>query len=154
MIRFLTDSHKDTRVVSVGGAKLLDALECLKCELDQFTVFVVVFHAGTNNVTKTYYPEASQMNRANQSLVQLEKSVLELQMKHRFSFVLSGCIYTRSVLVNKRIDTLNKSIRRLCEKCSFKYMDNSNISPDMLKDQVHLSAAGEKVLLQNLSDLI
>ena len=75
-------------------------------------------------------------------------------MKHRFSFVLSGCIYTRSVLVNKRIDTLNKSIRRLCEKCSFKYMDNSNISPDMLKDQVHLSAAGEKVLLQNLSDLI
>ena len=154
MIRFLTDSHKDTRVVSVGGAKLLDALECLKCELDQVTVFVVVFHAGTNKVNKTYYPEASQMNRANQSLVQLDKSVLELQMKHRFSFVSSGCIYTRSVLVNKRIDTLNKSIRRLCEKCSFKYMDNSNISPDMLKDQVHLSAAGEKVLLQNLSDLI
>lgn len=94
---------------------MLDSLECLSVELEHCKVFAVIFHAGTNNVNKTYYPEDSQMIRANQSLVQLEKSVLDMQMKHRFCFVFSSCIYTRSMLINKCIDSLNESIGQLCD---------------------------------------
>ena len=154
MIRFMTGMYEDTHVISIGGAKLLDSLECLRLELSRLDVFLVIFHAGTNNVNKAYYPEASQLDKASQSLVQLEKSVLELQKKHRFGFVFSSCIYTRSRLINKRIDTLNALIKQLCNRCSFKYIDNSNISPDLLKDQVHLSTPGEKTFLGNLSELL
>ena len=73
MVRFMTNLHEGTHVVSVGGAKLLDSLECLKSQLHLWDVFVVVFHSGTNNVNKTYYPEDSQISMASQSLVQIER---------------------------------------------------------------------------------
>ena len=44
----------------------------------------------------------------------------------------------------------NNGIKDLCRRCSFRYIDNSNISIDMLKDQVHLNKTGENLLLQNL----
>ena len=153
MIRFMTDLLENTRVVSVGGGNLLDLMEHVRFQLGRTQVFLVIFHAGTNNVNKTYYPEESQMSRANQSLVRLEELVVDLQTKHRFCFVFSGCIYTRSLLVNKRINVLNSSVQKLCEKRGFTFIDNSNISPCMLKDQVHLNTTGEKAFLQNLSSL-
>ena len=112
----MTNLHEGTYVVSVGGAKLLDSLECLKSQLHLWDVFVVVFHSGTNNVNKTYYPEDSQISMASQSLVQIERSVTDLQSKYGFCFVFSGCVYTRSPLINRRIGTLNNGIKDLCRR--------------------------------------
>ena len=41
--------------------------------------------------------------------------MLELQSRHCFSFVFSG----RSLLVDKRIDVLNRPTRKSCEKSAF-----------------------------------
>ena len=154
MIRFI--KFEDTCVVSVGGggAKLLDSLGTLVTELRKWNVFVVIFHTGTNNVNKTYLPEESQMARAVNGLQEIENTLIHLQAKFGFAFVFSGCVYTRSFVVNKRIDKLNDLVRSMCKKYGHTFVDNSNISPCMLQDQVHLNEIGQKALLDNLKGLL
>ena len=154
MIRFITNLYEDTHVISVGGAKLLDSLDCLTTEIQGRNTFVVLFHSGTNNVNKTYYPEDAQIRKAKQSLGEMESIIPRLQSRYAFSFVYSGCIYTRSTVINKRIDMLNEAIRLMCSRCSFTFIDHSNISSDMLRDEVHLNKHGENVMLQNLRGLL
>ena len=63
--------------------------------------------------------------------------MLELQSRHCFSFVFSG----RSLLVDKRIDVLNRPTRKSCErKCFYIITDKSNISLGMLKEYVYFNA--------------
>ena len=61
----------------------------------------------------------------------------QLQSRHRFCFALSG----RSLLVDKRIDVLNRPTGKSCERSVFYIIiDNSNIFLGMLKDYVHFNA--------------
>ena len=62
--------------------------------------------------------------------------MLELQSRHCFSFVFSG----RSLLVDKRIDVLNRPTRKSCERCFYIITDKSNISLGMLKEYVYFNA--------------
>ena len=154
MIRFITDKFEDTCVVSVGGAKLLDSLGTLVTALGKWNVVVVIFHTGTNNVNKTYLPEESQMARAVNGLQEIENTLIHLQAKFGFAFVFLGSIYKRSFVVNKRIDKLNELVRSMCKKYGYKFVDNSNISPCTLQDQVHLNEIRQKALLENLKGLL
>ena len=111
-------------------------------------VFVVIFHSGTNNINKTYLPEESLMTRASISLDEMTTSL----SRFSFAFICSGC--TRSYIINKRVDTLNKQMKRMYDFLSCKFIDNSNITVDMLKDDLHLNSVEEEQLRSNLRGLL
>lgn len=107
MIRFLSNCVLDTAIVSKGGATLYDVLDMLKVELERRIVFVVMFHIGTNNVlNKMYYPEIQQLTKAKRECYILFIEMSKLQTCFNFAIVFSGCVYTKSKVINKRIDLL------------------------------------------------
>ena len=144
----------DIAVVSRGGAKIFEVLDLLKSELETRTVFVVVFHIGTNDVNKVYYPETQQLVKAKYDLDFLFIELRKLQVVFNFAVVFSGCIYTKSKVINKRIDLLNEHIMLCCKQSKYHFIGHSNISEVCLKDQVHLNKSGEYLYKENLRGLL
>jgi archaellum component FlaF (FlaF/FlaG flagellin family) len=61
-----------------------------------------------------------------------------------------GCLYTKSPIINERIDELNKYLYSMCRQCEYYYVDHSNISVNFSKDQVHMNTMREKMFLNNM----
>ena len=47
---------------------------------------------------------------AKEGLRYLFQNIKQLQMYHGFAVVFSGCLFTKSPIINERIDELNKSV--------------------------------------------
>lgn len=90
MIRFLTGVFNNVHVVSVSGGKLLSIFHCLVECFKMFHTFVVILHAGTNDVNKCN--SQMQLIKAKQDCSYIFESIARLRQTHRFSFVFSGCI--------------------------------------------------------------
>ena len=128
MIRFLTGVFNNVHVVSVSGAKLLSIFHCLVEYFKMFHTFVVIVHAGTNDVNKCNKHSQIQLIKAKQDCSCIFASIARLRQIHRFSFVFSGCIKTRNDLINSRISEVNTFARNLCIENKFLFIDHSNIS--------------------------
>ena len=77
-----------------------------------------------------------------------------LQSRYCFAVGISGCIYTKSTLINKRVNFLNKNFVAKSKRFRFYYIDNSNIGLLRLRDFVHLNGDGEAIIKDNLKSLI
>ncbi|KAK3084846.1 hypothetical protein FSP39_020056 [Pinctada imbricata] len=154
MLRFLTDEFVHVKVVSVGGARLLDTLALLNSHIEQYNVFLVILHSGTNDINKMSKPEQTQMILAQRNLERVVSSVHALQKCHEFAVVFSGCICTQSTIINQRVKRFNEWIISHCIEYQFSYVDHSNITCSDLRDFVHLNAAGETLVRKNFSTLI
>ena len=150
MIRFLTGVFNNVHVVSVGAAKLLSIFHCLVECSKMFNTFVVILHAGTNDVNKCNKPSQMILFKAKQDCSCIVVSIARLREIHRSSFVFSGCIKTCNDLINSRISEVNTFARHLCTENKFLVIDHSNISSQDLKDFVHLNDIGEKTFVENL----
>ncbi len=58
--------------------------------------------------------EQVQLAHAQQSLDNVARNIIVLQQTTNFAMVFSGGIYTRSTIINSRVDVLNDWIRRAC----------------------------------------
>ncbi|MES9879789.1 MAG: reverse transcriptase domain-containing protein, partial [Sedimenticola sp.] len=154
MIRFLEHRFDNTLVMSLGGGKMCDTFGLLCKEVRDRHMFVVILHSGTNDINKHHIPEHVQLLRAQMSIDSVTKNVRRLQREHNFAMVFSGCIFTRSPIVNRRVNILNSSIKHACELHGFTYIDNSNIGMHMLRDNVHLNAVGCKTMENNLKGFL
>jgi len=119
MIRFLTGVFNNVHVVSVSGAKLLSIFHCLVECFKMFHTFVVILHAGTNDVNKCNKPSQMQLIKAKQDCSCSFASIARLRQTHRFSFVFSGCIKSHNDLINSRISEVNTFAKNLCIENKF-----------------------------------
>ena len=110
LVRFLDGFRSEVSVISLGGARINDVFDILKNELDRLSTFVVIIHIGTNDVNKVYKPVKVQLICAKEGLRYLFQNIKQLQVYHGFAVVFSGCLYTKSPIINERIDELNKSV--------------------------------------------
>ncbi len=141
-------------VMSVGGRKLCDACDLLCLEIQNRHLFVVIFHSGTNNINKLNIPEQVQLAHARHSLNNVARNIIVLQQTTNCAMVFSGGVYTRSTIINSRVDVLNDWIRRACTTYGCMYIDNRDIDKHMLRDAVHLNAIGCKTLEHNFKGLL
>ena len=79
MVRFLDVRFKNALVISISGGKIIDCYNTLISVLKQTNTFVVIFHGGTNNVNKTYYPADTQLKTAICDLEQIMQSTIQLK---------------------------------------------------------------------------
>jgi hypothetical protein len=94
----------------LGGARINDVFDILKNKLEKLSTFVVIIHIGTNDVNKVYKPVKDQLICAKEGLRYLFQNIKQLQVYHGFAVVFSGCLFTKSPIINERIDELNKSV--------------------------------------------
>ena len=74
MIRFLSGVFNNVHVVSVSGAKLMSTFQCLVECFKLFQTFVVILHAGTNDMNKCSKPR--QMQSRQRRIFQVFSKVL------------------------------------------------------------------------------
>ena len=86
--------------------------------------------------------------------MKLFEELNKLQRGYSFAVGISGCIYTRSESINKKVDVMNDLMRKEASKYHFHFIDNTNIRPSQLRDFVHLNRDGENVMRKNLKGLI
>ena len=77
-----------------------------------------------------------------------------LQKQYKFAFTFSGCINTKSAIINTRVHSFNTWVQEYCLQNAYTYVNNANITIDMLRDQVHLNQNGCHQLLNNLNGLL
>jgi cell division protein FtsB len=154
MIRFLTNVRNHVNVISLGGAKILHVLHVIETQLAECFIFVLVMHVETNNVNKIHIPEKSQLSKAKQDLDVLFAEIRKLQNQHIFAVVFSGCVYTKSQIINDRIDILNKYMLNLCQGYRYTFIEHNNIPSNCLAHQVHLALTGQTIFQRNMHGFI
>jgi len=155
MVKFLEGFRSEVSVISLGKAIINDIFDILKNKLDRLSTFVVIIHIGTNDVNKVDKPVKDQLICAKERLRDLFQNIKQLQkVYHGFAVVFSGCLYTKSPIINERIDELNKYLYSMCRLCEYYSVDHSNIPVDCVKDQVHMNAEGEKMFLNNMKGFV
>ena len=126
------------------GGKAKRIKDDLTQHLQQGTCDRAIVHIGGNDLQDGYAP----------SLVRkLASDIIEtgLVCKERGA----RDVYIAGVTVRKweytwdRCKILNWELKELCQKNGFKFIDNSNISTDHLKDEVHLNDTGTALLANN-----
>ena len=154
MLRFMTGKFPAVEVVSVGGAKLGDISNYLLSEVQKVHPFVVLVHSGTNNINKFHLSEQRMWQVVSNDLRSLSLNLQSLRRNFHFLVIMSGCVYTKSMFINSRVDTLNSMLQETCTQFKFLFVNNSNIMSNHLKDFVHLSLDGEKLIHENLRDFL
>lgn len=154
MLRFLDGRFEGVRVVSLGGATLANITNILQSEVLEAQAFVVIIHAGTNNINKAFSLEHESLEEANKSLHSMCVSLKRLQKLDAFIVVISSCIYTQSTYINGRVDKFNSWMKQECDQFDFHFLDNSNINSTQLRDFVHLNYVGEELLVGNLQKFL
>lgn len=141
-------------LVRLEEGTIVDCYHELVSILEKTKTFVAIFHAGTNNVNKSYFPEKTELNSALSDLENITQLMSKLREQFNFAVVFSGGMYTKKTIVNVRLDLLNVKMKELCNKYNYVYIDNSNISQSNLKDMIHLYVSGEALLVRNLHGLL
>lgn len=157
MVRFLKGrrgfASPLVHVRAVGGALISRVQESLEEAVMSYPPNVVLCHAGVNNLSKSFlfHSEYHQITSAIEQLRRLEcmlqsYSSVYLDVK----IVMSAIISTKDGYINARSEILNDKIRLCCQRNNWVYMDNRNLTMDMLKDTVHLNDFGEKLFVDNV----
>ena len=143
------DSKSEVSVISLGGARINDVFDIVKNELDRLSTFVVIIHIGTNDVNKVYEPVKDMHICAKEGLRYLFQNIKQLQVYHGFAVVFSGCLYTKSPIINERIDELNKYLYSMCRQCEYYSVDHSNILVHFFKRSGSHQCYGRKDVLES-----
>ena len=152
MIRFLQGENDFSEVISHGGAKLQDfTFGFLQDNVQRTNPYLLLFHAGTNNVNKRQLTDSFSVQP---NVRQVFEHISVLQSRYCFAVGISGCIYTKSTQINKRVNFLNEILVAESKRFRFYYIDNSNIGLLHLRDFVHLNGKGEEIMRNNLKSLI
>lgn len=155
MVRFIQGQHQHVYVVFIGGARLHDFSHEFLCHHILSTKpCLVLIHIGTNDINKSTLPIEVSLQYISKGTCNMFQSLSNLQDKYSFAVGISGCIYTKSGDINKKVDVLNSLFRSKVNEFKFRYIDNSNIHSSHLRDFVHLNSDGETVFKQNLKGLI
>ena len=129
----------------------------LEVNVQAFSPKIIIFHAGVNNLSKTYLytNEYSQISSALAEIVQLEQLLKQYSMVYLDTkIVLSAIVATKDGFINARSNIVNEDIRLCCERNKWSYMDNNNVTENMLRDTVHLNRQGEDVFIHNIMTAI
>lgn len=159
IIRFLLQERAFTnqmvRVSTQGGA-LIEQVQNNLCRLSKdINPFIILIHAGVNNLSKEYLynNECQQMCIAENAICNFSTVLLQMCAGERkIHVVWSSIIKTKDDNINIRAVALNTIIREMCIKYDWIFMDNSNISINQLRDNVHLNRSGETVFVRNISE--
>ena len=148
-IRFLQGEDDFSGVISHGAVKLQDFIFGF-CKTNPY---LLLFHAGTNNVNKRQLTNAI-ISCVQAGIRQVFEHISVLQSIYCFAVGISSCIYTKMTQINKRVNFLNETLVAESKRFRFYSIDNSNIGLLRLRDFVHLNGDGEAIIRNNLKSSI
>ena len=157
MVRFLEKrpefSSPLIKVSARGGALIHEVQHDLEIYTKRFAPKIIIFHAGVNNVSKTYLyrNEHEQITCALDQTKQLEQELKKFPMVYQgVKIVLSAIVVTKDGFINARSEIVNEQIRSCCRKNNWVYISNHNLTTGMLRDSVHLNRQGEDTFVHNI----
>ena len=140
-----------------GGALIHEAQHDLEMSVKRYPPKAIFFQAGVNNMSKTYLyrNEYQQITSALDQINQLEQGLKMYPMVYLgVKIVLSAIIATKDGFINARSDIVNEKIRLCCQRNNWTYMNNDNVTTDMLRDSVHLDSQGEDIFVHNIMTIL
>ena len=140
------------KVSARGGALIHEVQHDLEIYTKRFAPKIIIFHAGVNNVSKTYLyrNEYEQITCALDQTKQLEQELKKFPMVYQgVKIVLSAIVVTKDGFINARSEIVNEQIRSCCRKNNWVYISNHNLTT-RLRDSVHLNIQGEDIFAHNI----
>ena len=104
----------------------------------------VIIHMGTNNLSDRGTNIKSEMDIVNWIL-----KAVNLCEKHEVNNIYVSGITCRPGF-QRQIDTINQYLKSATKGMNFTFIDNGNISSDLLWDHVHLNDDGMTILKNNM----
>ena len=150
MVRFLQGYSGTTNVISVGGATLLDSLETVKRVLSQFDTSLLIFHSGTNNISRLVTKDDDRLMEIKECMSFVLCNLKNLQKNRHFAVIISACIYVGNAIASENIRKLNAFTASQCQTHHFRFVKHDNITGSDLRDYVHLNGSGEEKFISNL----
>ena len=99
----------------------------------------IIVHVGTNEIA----------TRKPASNIAHDIEICSEIINKENSISISGIIHRGNEDENFKVKQANVILKNLCSKNDFNFIDNSNISPKMLADGLHLDKPGFDILYAN-----
>ena len=131
--------HKEVSVeIKQVAPKINQAVDFVQDHATQSDFLII--HTGTNNMFK------ESVTTINRRFERLETNLIHKKIKN---VAVSSVVYRHDNVPEYKIRTVNRTIRNICNRNQWKFVDNDNIDQSCLaKDKVHLNEFGfERIML-------
>ena len=120
-------------------------------EPDSNVYDVATIHVGTNDLA----PRNKNHPLTDEQIVAIiEETGKKFRSRNIKDIIISSIITRKDHVEDRRRQSVNRLLKEMCLRKNFHYLDNANITRDLLyKDGIHLSDKGEEVFANNIDFL-